>query len=131
MISPITTRQFERVREKFAHAELQPLPSGAALIIVPDFALPAGWNASSTCVRFIAPVGYPGPNPDCFWATVGLRLADGRMPQAANEQQIPETSHQGVWFSWHINDAQNNWNPNRDDLMTYISIIGRRFAQAQ
>jgi hypothetical protein len=131
MLSPVTNRQLDRVRARHPDVQIEELPSGAALVTIPHFALPQGWNAESTCVRFLLPVGYPGPSPDCFWASSGLRLAGGQMPQAANEQQIPETDHTGVWFSWHVIEAQANWNPNRDDLATYVEIIAERFRHCQ
>ena len=132
MLSPATLRQFERVQQRYPSANLEPLPSGAALVTVPNYPLPAGWSEASTTIRFLTPVGYPGPNPDCFWATSGLRLAGGGMPQASGDPNaIPETPHQGLWFSWHIENAGVNWHPARDDLMTYLSMIGRRFEQVQ
>ena len=132
MLSPVTTRQIDRVRERHAQLQVEELPSGAVLVTIPVLELPTGWNANSTCVRFVVPVGYPGPYPDCFWASTGLRLANGQMPKASQDpKQIPETTHSGLWFSWHVVDAQKNWNPNRDDLATYINIIAERFRQTQ
>jgi len=132
MLSPVTTRQIERVKERYPDLEVEELPSGAALVTIPHFGLPAGWNATSTRVRFLVPVGYPGPFPDCFWAGAGLRLANGQMPNASDDPRpIPETSLTGLWFSWHVVDAQKNWNPNRDDLATFVGIIAERFRHIQ
>ena len=132
MLSPVTARQLDRARQRYAEIGLEELPSGAGLVSIPRFALPPGWNADATCVRFLVPVGYPGPNPDCFWASTGLRLANGQMPQASEDSRaIPETAHAGLWFSWHVVDAQRNWNPNRDDLATYVGIIAQRFRHTQ
>ncbi|MCP2223742.1 E2/UBC family protein [Bradyrhizobium elkanii] len=131
MLSQVTQRQFERVCERYPSASLQPLPSGAALLSIPDVPLPAGWSAARTAIHFLVPVGYPGPTPDCFWADQGLLLASGVPPQASNVTNIPETSIIGRWFSWHVVEAQNNWNPNRDDLMTYVSIVLDRFRRPQ
>jgi hypothetical protein len=132
MLSPATLRQFERLRERYPGASLEAPPSGAALVTVPNYPLPEGWSAPTTVVRFLVPVGYPGPHPDCFWTTSGLRLANGTVPQnAADPNPIPETQHQAHWFSWHIEDPARNWHPARDDLMTYLSMIGRRFEQRQ
>jgi hypothetical protein len=131
MLSPLTERQFEKLQVRYPEAKLEALPSGAALISIPNFQLPAGWNASSTEVKFIVPVGYPGPAPDCFWTDAGLRLADGRMPQNAQDTNpIPEVPGNYLWFSWHVWPA-TQWHPSRDDLMTYVSIIRRRFEQLQ
>jgi hypothetical protein len=131
MISPITERQFERVRSRYPAAQISPLPSGSALVTIPAIRLPPGWSAAETTIHFIVPTGYPGPAPDCFWADASLLLASMAAPQASNIQAIPESNIQARWFSWHVVDTQNNWNPNRDDLMTYVAIVLDRFRHLQ
>lgn len=132
MLSPILQNQFVRLKARYEGATLEALPSGAALVTIPDFPLPPGWTASTTQVRFVVPVGYPGPFPDCFWATSGLRIANGQLPtNSSDPNPIPETVHQDLWFSWHIVDAAGNWNPSRDNLLTYTSIIALRFEKLQ
>jgi hypothetical protein len=131
MISPITEKQFDRVRTRYPAAEISLLPSGSALVTIPAVGLPQGWSAPETAIHFIVPIGYPGPAPDCFWANASLLLANRAAPQASNIQAIPESNIQARWFSWHVVDAQNNWNPNRDDLMTYVAIILDRFRHPQ
>jgi len=32
-----------------------------------------------------------------------------------------------MWWSWHL----QAWNPNRDDLYTYMRVIERRFAVSE
>ena len=128
MLHPATLKQFEAVKVRFPGAELVELASGAALVTIPDYKLPAGWSRPTTTIRFIVPVGYPGPFPDCFWADTGLRLAGEVLPHGSAEPNaIPETDQHGLWFSWHIVDQQRNWNPNRDDLNTYVGVIAARF----
>lgn len=132
MLSPITLRQFEKLQERYPLATMQELPSGAAMVTLPDIALPPGWSASVTTVRFIVPAGYPGPTPDCFWANADLMLSGGGAPKASQSPYaIPETGLHGRWFSWHVTESQKNWNPNRDDLMIYSQIIMDRFRAAQ
>jgi len=131
MLARVTEVHFERIRERYAGASIRPLPSGAALVTVPSVPLPPGWSAKETTVYFLVPVGYPGPTPDCFWADQGLLLANGTAPQASNVSEVPEGGLVGRWFSWHVVGAQQHWNPNRDDLMTFMSIIRDRFQQAQ
>lgn len=131
MLSRVTERQFERVKERYPAATLQGLPSGSALVSIPGIPLPPGWSATSTNVHFLVPVGYPGPPLDCFWADQTLMLAAGGQPHASNVQQIPETGIIGRWFSWHVVDGQLNWNPNRDDLMTFVSIVIDRLRRPQ
>jgi hypothetical protein len=132
VISPITLKQFERLQERFTDAQLSELPSGALLVTVPSVAVPAGWSHRETPLWFIVPVGYPGPCPDCFWVRSDLRLQDGQMPQASGEHPtIPETSQPALWFSWHVVDQQANWNPARDTLSTYMSIVLHRLQHVQ
>jgi hypothetical protein len=131
MLSRVTERQFERVKERYPAGILQGLPSGSALVSIPGIALPPGWSAASTDIYVLVPVGYPGPPPDCFWADQTLTLAAGGQPQASNVQPIPETGIVGRWFSWHVVEGQHNWNPNRDDLMTFVSIVIDRLRHPQ
>lgn len=101
------------------------------MVTIPDVPLPKGWSAAKTTIRFLVPVGYPGPPPDCFWAAPDLLLATGAQPQASNVTVIPEANISGRWFSWHVVQGQANWSPNRDDLMTFVVIILDRLRQAQ
>ena len=87
------------------------------------FRVGTGSNQGQTTIRFIAPVGYPYANPDCFWADQSLRLASGGMPQASNITTIPETNITGVWFSWHLTKP---WNPNSDTLLNWLATDDRQ-----
>ena len=120
-------QQFDIIKASFPEAAYQLLPSGAILVVIPNFPLPSGWNLDSTTIRFLAPVGFPFARPDCFWADQALRVANGGMPQNTNISAIPETSINYLWFSWHV----GQWNPNRDNLSTYIKVIQDRFKVSQ
>lgn len=115
-------QQFELLRTVFQASVLKQLPSGAAIVELPNFPLESGWSRSQTIVRFYVPVGYPFAKPDCFWADLDLRLAGGAMPQASAFQPITETTEPLLWFSWHI--AQ--WHPSRDSLVSYYYVIKAR-----
>ncbi|WP_294537557.1 E2/UBC family protein [uncultured Rhodoblastus sp.] len=120
--------QFADVMARFKGATLERLPSGAALIAVPNFVLPPGWSSAESTIRFLAPVNYPYANPDCFWADGDLRLANGGEPRNSALNSIPETSLANLrWFSWHVH---NNWNPSRDTLMSWMASIAARFWSA-
>jgi len=120
-MSPVE-EQFTFLRSYYPEAQLQLLPGGTTLIIVPNFHLPPGWSHPQTTIKFLAPVGYPYAKPDCFWIELHIRLANGAMPQASNITPIPETNQNHLWFSWHA----NQWNPNRDNLLTYFRVIEAR-----
>ncbi len=119
--------QFESVKSKYPNASMEMLPSGAALITLPNQELPAGWSKSFATIKFIAPSGYPFGNPDCFWVDSDLRLFNGAMPQASNISAPPELTEPLLWFSWHV----ANWNANRDNLLSYVGVIMNRFREAK
>lgn len=123
-MSAIFNAHLDDLKKLHPTASGSPLQDGSFLVVVPDIALPAGWNRSSTTIRFIAPVAYPVARPDCFWADHGLALADGRIPQNTGPNPCPGTSVPLLWFSWHV----ALWSPNTDDLITYLNVIERRFA---
>jgi hypothetical protein len=112
-------------RDRYGGATLTRLPNGTAVVTIPEFPLPAGWNRKSTTVYFVVPVGYPTARPDTFWAETGLTLASGAEPQATNRNNdthgLPDKRNL-LWFSWH----PSSWNPNRDTLINYVGVIDRR-----
>src|SRR3982751_3263627 len=101
-----------------------PLPSGAHLIEIRDYKLPAGWNQKIVTIFFVAPPAFPARQPDCFWVEPGgIRLQNGATPQNSNDSNpIPEVGPKGTWFSWHLQD----WNPNRHTLWSYFKVIEDR-----
>lgn len=117
--------QFANIRAKHSTAQLTRIPNGTALVTVPDYPLPAGWNSRTTTVYFIAPVGFPVARPDTFW-TDPLRLENGSVPQSAGQNHaegLPRTDL--TWFSWH----PSVWDPNRDNLLSYLRMIGSRLRE--
>ncbi len=125
----ILDRQIGELGERFGAAEQRALPSGTILVRVPSVALPPGWSAEQTAVRFLVPAGYPFAALDCFWADNDLRLAGNSMPQAsAADNIIPETGEHGLWFSWHLTSP---WDANRDTLSSWMNVIIDRLRRPQ
>ena len=121
-----------RERSPTSLASLLPLPNGGSLIRVTQVALGPGWNRPATDVLFVAPPGYPGAAPDCFWVQPsGLRLSNGGTPQNSNDSNpIPgdnEPGRQTTWFSWHV----QGWNPSMNSLWTYYLVILDRLRPAR
>lgn len=129
-MNPIVEQQLDLLRKDYPEASATPLPTGAHLITIPNVAIPHGWNRQTTTILFLAPPGYPGAQPDCFWVEPGqMRLEAGGTPQGANDSNpIPGAPpRQLTWFSWHL----QSWNPNQDSLVTYFNVIMQRFRSLQ
>ena len=116
--------QIEVLRTVEPQATHQQLPDGSYLVVLPAQKLPNGWSKPSVEVRFLAPVGYPMARPDCFWTDPDLRLANGNPPKNTGRNAIPHVGNQFLWFSWHV----GSWNPNVDNLLTYLYVIRRRLS---
>lgn len=118
----------QRLTERAPGAVAQQVPGTGVVIRVPDVSLPDGWSKTATSIRFVAPQGYPFAQPDCFWADADLRLRSGAIPQNAQlNNPIPGVNEPLLWFSWHL----QSWNANRDDLVTWFTVIRQRLARAQ
>ena len=117
--------QFELLRTVFQAATLKKLPSGAAIVELPNVPLCEGWSRSHATIRFYVPVGYPFAKPDCFWADLDLKLANGAPPQSSQIQPITETTEPLMWFSWHT----SQWHPSRDSLVSYYYVIKARLRE--
>lgn len=118
-------RQFDELRAAYPDATYAPSPVGMT-ITVPGVTLePAdAWNKPATTVRFVAPLGYPQAQPDCFWVDEDLRLRSGALP--ANTSPNNQLGPTLLWFSWHV----SRWSPNNDTLLKYLRVIQTRLHQA-
>jgi hypothetical protein len=122
-------QHLELLKSIYPEAVLVRLPSGAHLVTIPNVRIPVGWSQEIVTLLFVAPPGYPGAQPDCFWVEpTGLRLVTGQTPQGTNDSNaIPEVGQRGTWFSWHV----QHWNPNHDSLVTFTNVVMRRFQSLQ
>lgn len=114
-----------KARQRFGGATLTDVPNGTYVVKIPDFRLPEGWSANTTTVYFIVPVGYPVAKPDTFWTDGSLRLRGGGVPMSTGGQHLPGLPPDLQWFSWH----PSSWNPNRDNLLSYVAMIANRFRE--
>lgn len=118
--------QLEKLRDRIGPVIVQEIPGLGQLLRVINVQLPSGWSKQVIEVSFVVPQGYPFAKPDCFWADLDLRLANGNLPQNTRlDNPIPGVPDPLIWFSWHVDP----WNPNQDDLCTWFAIIKRRLAQ--
>lgn len=114
--------QFAQLKKEHGSATLDRRSDGTALVAIPGFPLPSGWNVPSVDVYFLVPLGYPVARPDCFWTDASLRLLGGSMPANTGSNSGHGLSSEKLWFSWHA----STWNPSLDDLLTYSHLIRTR-----
>lgn len=125
-MNPIIEKQLVPLREEYPYADVTQLNDGSHLLSISNIPLSDGWNQPETTIWFVIPVGYPIAKPDCFWADQNLRLLDGRMPMNTNITGMPNGEAK-LWFSWHT----QKWNPNIDNLLTYVHVVEGRLKVTQ
>lgn len=94
-------------------------------VIFRDFSLGEKFQPQRTDLMVFTTILYPNAGFDMFWVDEKVRLADGRIPQAADAIE----HYMGrPWrrFSWHLNRA---WSPIRDSLPSWISYVEERIAK--
>jgi hypothetical protein len=128
-MSALLAAQIADLNARYPGVEAARLASGTTLITVPGVRLPNGWSKDRTTIRFLVPPAYPYAALDCFWADEDLRLAGNQVPaNSSADNLIPEVGAKGLWFSWHL--AQP-WNPNRDNLSTWMNTVNDRLRRLQ
>jgi len=124
-VTPALDAHFARLKARLGRATLTELPSSAALIEIPGFALCPGWSAFEVTLRMLAPNGYPIAAPDCFWVEPNLMFGSQQLPKNSEiNKPIPETQIVGHWFSWHV--EQGRWSANTHDLLTWYGLCEKR-----
>lgn len=110
-------------RQKYSNVSLTAVGNGTFLVRIEGFVLPSGWKPKTTNVYFLIPVGYPIARPDTFWTEATVSLESGAPLTNTGNNQPPGVPAGLKWFSWH----PGSWNPNRDNLLTWVEMIRRRF----
>jgi len=124
MGSPTLDAHFKRLKVRYPDTVLTPLPSGAALITLPNRPLPGGWAPTLATLHFIAPVGYSVAAPDSFWLAPNVTVNGAVPTNSSASQTIPETKISAHFFSWHLEAAR--WLANEHDLLTFVSVCLKR-----
>jgi len=95
-------------------------------IIFKDFPIPSNiWNPDKVDLLVIAHYTYPNAKMDMFWVDPPIALKNGLQAQAVS----PDNQCGKAWlrFSWHV----ATWNPNRDNLITYLQDVNDRLSRAK
>jgi hypothetical protein len=92
---------------------------GWTSLVIYDYPLPPGYNATLADLLLRLPAGFPDAAPDMFWLHPVVLYANGAEPQATTER-FPYAER--VWQRWsrHLAIA---WRPGIDDLRSYLRLI--------
>ena len=123
MILDIVDQHVDVLKQAYPRTRHQRRNDGSVLVEISEFPLPPGWNAGTTTVSFVVPLGYPQARPDSFWTDPSLRLKHEGMPANSGLNTNYGGPDPRLWFSYH----PERWDPNRDSLWTYLKLIRRRF----
>ena len=118
------------LRRRFVEAGYEP---AGRWVLVRAYALPAGWNRSTTDVAFQIPIGHPGTQPYGFYVPIGL-LIRGERPDNYSEPADPFPPFGGTWgrFSWQ----PDGWQPSADviagsNLLNWVTGFADRFREGK
>ncbi len=100
---------------------------GVVCVVFPAWSIPSGFDhtAADLLVRLLN--GYPDVPPDMWWFSPAIKLADGRVPQAA---EVTERYLGRDWQRWsrHLNPGQ--WRSGIDGLESYLALIRRELLRS-
>lgn len=111
----------QRLLKNFPSAAIQARGDGTFVAQAP-LTLPASWSVDTALVSFVVPIGFPSAAPAYFYTDMSVRLASGNSPFGTGQQTGPF----GALMRWWLWKPQH-WNPNRDDLLTFVRQIEQRF----
>ena len=94
-------------------------------IIFIDYPIPSNnFAKDKTDVLILSTTSYPATAFDMFFTPDDIKLRDGTNPEGAT----PANQFGGGWTQWSIHPYQNNpWDPNNDDLISFMSYVNQRF----
>ncbi len=116
--------QMDEVGRLHPEARLE-ASDGNRVLVIPNFALPAGWNREVVTLRVLVPRGFPHVKPDCFFTEADLRLVSGAEPGSSNTQAV--LGGQYRWFSWHL----AAWDAVTGTLMQYVRFCQQRLREVR
>lgn len=124
-------KELELLRQRYSDLEYT---AEGQWVHIPSYALPGGWNRSSTEVAFQVAVGYPGTPPYGIYTQANL-LFNGARPDNYTEPAPTQPPFPGVWgiFSWAPTDG---WRPTVDpvtgpNLLNWVIGFADRFREGK
>jgi hypothetical protein len=115
--SLIPESDLDFLREKQLAFEVEQ-SGGEIYIVVRNYQLPSAYRPSLCDLMIKLPAGYPNANPDMFWTTPGVRLANGSAPVAA---EVQELYNNRAWQRWSRHTSA--WRAGIDNLRTKLRSV--------
>lgn len=117
MVLPITDTAFLTDREV---RHVVTVDGGMTCVVFPDWSLPAGYDHDRSDLLIRLPSGYPDVQPDMWWFSPAIKLADGRTAQAteATERHLDRD-----WQRWSRHFQSGQWRSGIDGLESYLALI--------
>lgn len=98
---------------------------GEVRVVINDFLFPERYAPRTARLMLRLPSGYPNANPDMFWTSPVVRLANGGYPLNADYHD-PSA---GGWQRWSRHD--NAWRAGTDDLRTKVASVRRELEKGR
>ena len=136
MLSPQLDLELRDLKQRYAF-EVVEEPTVISLVIR-SFPTSDHYSKPSTSLLIRIPRSYPDSGLDMFWTDPELLLKDGGIPNGAQVLELyPALDSIGEFkgkqwrrFSWHPQPTgPARWNPNVDNLDSYLEFVRKRFVQ--
>lgn len=123
-LPPLLTEHVEILRKAGYNIEL--VDGAEICVIFKGYKVPTHiWNIDCVDLLITTHPTYPNAKLDMFWLDPPLKLkSTGGDPQSTNIEGKCGRSCQR--FSWHV----NQWNPARDNLITYLDVVNDRLGRS-
>lgn len=136
MLVPQLDSEIKRLRQLYTVDVVE--EDSVINVVIRGFPTSGLYNKPTTNLLLRVPRSYPDAGLDMFWTDPELTLRDGGTP--ANAQQleryaaldsIPDfAGKQWRRFSWHPqSNTPHRWNPNVDNLESYLEFVRKRFSK--
>lgn len=96
---------------------------GWSFLVIPNYALPGGFQPNRVELLVKLPPGFPDAAPDMFWVYPEVKTPNGAVPRGTSAECLLGKDWQR--FSWHL--AAGAWKPGISTLRDYLRCIRARF----
>ncbi len=96
------------------------LDGGMICVVIPDFALPAGYTEKKADLLLRLSPGYPDIPPDMWWFHPAVLRVDGQSIVATSSQE----AYLGrIWQRWSRHFTAGQWRSGVDSIESYLALV--------